>query len=70
MNTTAGVKEPAGRVLAEDSELGLFPVWEVAGALAPWTSLERPGLQVECVGTRSPKKGSEQHIQEKRDAGR
>lgn len=57
-------------MLAKDNALGLFPDWGVAGALAPWTSLERPGLQVECVGTKSPKKGSEQQIQEKKDAGR
>ena len=61
---------PVGRVLAKDHALGLFPGWGVAGPLAPWTSLEWPGLQVGCVGTKSPKKGSEQQMQEKKDAGR
>lgn len=70
VNTTPGVKEPEGRVLTKDRVLGLLPGWGMAGALAPRSFLERPRLQVGRAGTKSPKKGSEQQSQEKKDAGR
>lgn len=56
VNTTTGVKEPAGRVLAKDRVLGLLPGWGMAGTLAPSSFLERPRLQVGRAGTKSPRK--------------
>ena len=65
-----------GRKLLGARVPAIPPAWEeaqaggMAGTLAPRSFLERPQLQVGRAGTKSPKKGSEQQIQEKKDAGR